>query len=388
MMQRSWQRDLAQEIHIQRSCTRGPTGSWCRHPAREILDKRSTYRALAQEVLQDPDADILTERSWTRDPHTEILHKRSYRILMQRSWQRDLAQEIHIQRSCTSGPTGSWCREPDREILDKRSSYRDLAQVVLEAPHTDIPTQTSCTRDPHTEILHKWSYYRILAQRSWKSDTRDPHTEILHKWSYRILMQRSWQRHLAQEILIQRSCTGGPRGSSYRHPDSNILHKRSSYSDLAQVVLLQDLGAEILKERYKRPAYRDLAQVALEAADAEVLTKTSCRSSTTGFWCTDLDTDLASTISNKKTPQHCLGSLAGIIFFAVYQEVLRSGPVSKRWRRLQVMQMMPLHESVGCQPTILRGLKKLHQKNRRISHALLFPELTYDQKKALGSSQH
>ena len=154
----------------------------------------------------------------------------------------------------------------------------------------------------------------ILAQRSWKSDTRDPHTEILHKWSYRILMQRSWQRHLAQEILIQRSCTGGPRGSSYRHPDSNILHKRSSYSDLAQVVLLQDLGAEILKERYKRPAYRDLAQVALEAADAEVLTKTSCRSSTTGFWCTDLDTDLASTISNKKTPQHCLGSLAGIIF--------------------------------------------------------------------------
>ena len=185
--------------------------------------------------------------------------------------------------------------------------------MVLEAPHTDIPTQTSCTRDPHTEILHKWSYYRILAQRSWKSDTRDPHTEILHKWSYRILMQRSWQRHLAQEILIQRSCTGGPRGSSYRHPDSNILHKRSSYSDLAQVVLLQDLGAEILKERYKRPAYRDLAQVALEAADAEVLTKTSCRSSTTGFWCTDLDTDLASTISNKKTPQHCLGSLAGII---------------------------------------------------------------------------
>ena len=70
---------------IQRSCTRGPTGSGCRHPDREILHKRCAYGDLAQEVLEDPDAEILTERSCTRDPHTEILHKRSYRILMQTS---------------------------------------------------------------------------------------------------------------------------------------------------------------------------------------------------------------------------------------------------------------------------------------------------------------
>ena len=70
---------------IQRSCTRGPTESWCRDPDKEILHKRSPYRDLAQEVLQDPDAEILTGRSCTKDPHTEILHKRAYRILMQRS---------------------------------------------------------------------------------------------------------------------------------------------------------------------------------------------------------------------------------------------------------------------------------------------------------------
>ena len=118
--QTSWQRDLALEIHIQRSCTRGHTGSRCRHDNREILHKRSADRDLAQKVLLDPNADIMIERSCTRDPHTEILHKWSYRILMQRSWQRDLAQEIHIQRSCTRGP--------HTEILHKRS-YRILMQT-------------------------------------------------------------------------------------------------------------------------------------------------------------------------------------------------------------------------------------------------------------------
>ena len=63
LMQTSRQRDLGQEIRRQRSCTRGPRGSWCRDPDREILHKRSIYRDLAQEVLQDPDADIMTERS-------------------------------------------------------------------------------------------------------------------------------------------------------------------------------------------------------------------------------------------------------------------------------------------------------------------------------------
>ena len=364
LMQTSWQRDLGQEILIQRSCASGPAGSWCRHHGRKILHKRSADRDLAQEVLQDPDADIMTERSWPRDPHTEILHNRFYRILMQTSWQRDLAQEIHIQRSwpsgpiqdpdadimteilhkrsadrdlaqevlqdpdadimterswtrdpqteiSTRGPTGSWCRHHDREILDKRSADRDLAQEVLQDPDADIMTERSCTRDFQTEISHKRSY-RIPMQTSWhRSCTRDLQTEILRKRSYRILMQTSWQRDLGQEIRRQILHKRSYRilGDLDKDPHAPILHN--------QVVLLlrswrRDPERAILD---KRPAYRDLAQVALEAADAETLTKTSCRSSTTGFWCTDPHTDLASTISNKKTPQHCLGSLAGIIFF-------------------------------------------------------------------------
>ena len=157
LIQTSWQRDLAQEIHIQRSCTSGHTRSWRRvltqryaqeirvqqrsctsspvgscwgdldtdilhkrssytdlpvllqDPGEEILDtllKRSSYRDLPQEVPQDPDAKFLTQRSCARDHHTEILHKRSYRTLMPRSWHRHLAQEFRIQSSCTSGPTG------------------------------------------------------------------------------------------------------------------------------------------------------------------------------------------------------------------------------------------------------------------------------------------
>ena len=280
LMHTSWQRDLGQEIRRHRSCTRGPTGSRCRHHDREILHKKSADRALAQEVLQDPDADIMTERSWTRDPHTEILHKWSDRILMQRSWQRHLAQEIRRQRSCTRGSTGSRCRHHDREILHKKSADRALAQEVLQDPDADIMTERSWTRDPHTEILHKWSY-RILMQRSWqrhlaqeirrqksctsglaqvviqdpdaeivaeRSCTRDPHTEILYKRSYRIMMQTSCQRDLGQEILIQRSCTRGPIGTWCRHHDREILDKRSSYRDLAQVVL-RDPAADILSEK-------------------------------------------------------------------------------------------------------------------------------------------
>ena len=73
--------------------------------------------------------------------------------------------------------------------------------------------------------------------------------------------------------------------------------------------------AEILKERsWTRDPHTEILHKWLEAADAEILTKTSCRSGTAGSGCRDPDTDLASTISNKKTPQHCLGSFAGIIF--------------------------------------------------------------------------
>ena len=381
LMQRSWQRDLAQEIHIQRSCTRGPTGSWCRHHDREILDKRSADRDLAQEVLQDPDADIMTERSWTKDPHTEILHKWSYRILMQRSWQRDFAQEIrrqksctsgfaqvviqdpdaeivaersctrdphteilhkrsyrilvqtscqrdlgqeiHIQRSCTRGPTGSWCRHPDREILHKRFTYRDLAQVVLE-----ILTEKSCTRDPHTEILHKRSY-RILMQTSWQRDlgqeiliqrscTRgptgswcwDPDREILHK---RSTLQRSctsgptgsWCRHHDREILDKRSarsCTRGPTGSWCRHHDRGILHKRSTYRDLAQVGLEAphtDIPTQTSCTRdphtvilHKWSYYRILAQRSWKSdLGQETRIQRSCTSGPRGCWCRNPDKD-------------------------------------------------------------------------------------------------
>ena len=117
--------------------------------------------------------------------------------------------------------------------MHKRATYRDLAQEVLQDPDADIMTERSWTRDPQTEILHKCSF-RILGDLD-----KDPHTPILHKCK---------NHAQAQEILIQSSCTSGPRGSSYRRPDSDILHKRSSYSDLAQV--------------------------ALEAADAEILTRT------------------------------------------------------------------------------------------------------------------
>ena len=152
----------------------------------------------------------------------------------------------------------------------QRAWKRDLAQ--------EIRIQRSCTSSPTEEILTRTSC------------TRDPHTPILHKCSYRSLLRRSWHRHLAQEIPIQWSCASGPTtGSWCRDPARETLDKR--------------------------PAYRDLAQVALEAADAEILKKTSCRSGTTGFWCRDPDTDLVSTISNKEnTTTLCLGSLAGIFF--------------------------------------------------------------------------
>ena len=213
-MQTAWQKKLAQEIRIHRSCTSGHTRPWC----------------------------ILTPTSCTRDPHTPILHKCSYRILLRRSWHKHLGQEIRIQRSFTSGPTGSWCKPPGR----------DFAQ--------EIRIQRSWTSG-HTRA-RSWCKGRYAQEaRIQRSCTSGPTGSCWGDLAH---------RHLAQEILIQWSCTSGPRGSWYRDPDTDILHKRSSYSDLAQV--------------------------ALEAADAEILTQT---------WHPLFPT--------KKTPKHGVGSLAGII---------------------------------------------------------------------------
>ena len=155
LMQRSWKRDLAQEILVQRTCTRVPTGSWCRDPEREILDKRPADRDPQGSYIQDPDAEILAQK---------------------------YAQEICTQRSCTSSFTGSCWGDPDTDILHKRSSYSDLAQVGLRDPAEEILTQTSCTLDSHSEISHKGSY-SILLRRSWQTScTRDPDTVTLHKW--------------------------------------------------------------------------------------------------------------------------------------------------------------------------------------------------------------
>ena len=168
LTQRSWHGHLAQEILIQ-------------DLAQEILIQRSRTRS--PTVLQDPDAEILTQRACTRGRPTEILHK----VL------QDPDVEIAKQGSCTRYPgteiSHKWphtqfaCRDPHTEFLRKRSWYRDLAQEVPQDPAAEMLTQRSST-----------------------SGSR----EILHKGSYRILMQRSPDRDLAQEIRIQRSCATAP----------------------------------------------------------------------------------------------------------------------------------------------------------------------------------
>ena len=223
------------------------TGSWCRDPDTDIL-QRSLYRDLAQVLLQDPAEKILTQTFLTRDPHIPISHKCSYRIRLRRSWHRHLAQENLIQRSCKSGPTGSWCKDLDTDIL-----------------------------------------------------RRDPHTEILHKCFHSILLRRSWHRHLAPEILIQWSCTSAPKGSCWGDPNTDTL-QRSSYRDLAQV-LLQDPAEKILTHTSctrnpHTPIYRilprsswqtfwqiDLAQeIRIQRSCTSGCRRSSCRDSDTEIW--------------------------------------------------------------------------------------------------------
>ena len=377
--------------------------------AEEILNtlrKRSSFTDLAQEVLQDPDAKILTQRSCARDPHTEILHKWSYKILIQRSWHRDtrkrsaywdlaqvvllrrswhrhLAQEILIQWSCTSGPRGSWYRHPDTDILRKRSSYSDLAQVVLlQDLGAEILKERSWTRDPllrkesywgdldtdilrkrfsihYTPILRK-CFYRILLRRS----ARDPHTEILHKRSYRILMQTSWQRDLAQEIHVQRSCTSGPTGSWCRHHDREILHKRSADRDLAQVVL-QDLGAEIRTERsctrdpqteiLRKWYYRILVQGSVTRASCTRDPHRVIAHGPTGSCCSDPDADILHRFSYRDLAQVLLQDPAEKILthlsctrssYRDFAQVLLQDPPKNPWH-IHLAQQILRHRSTG-----------------------------------------
>ena len=129
LVRRSWQRDLGQEIRVQRSCTK------------RILMQTSWQRDLAQEIRVQKSCASGHTRSWCRD--SEILTQR-------------YAQEIRIQRSCTSGPTGFCWGDLDTDILHKRSWYTDLAQVLLQDPAEETLTQTPCARGPVPEILHKW----------------------------------------------------------------------------------------------------------------------------------------------------------------------------------------------------------------------------------------
>ena len=255
LLRRSWHRHLAQEIVIHRSCTsastgfcwgdlqhlaqevriqisrtRGPTGSWRRHPDREILHKRSSYRDFAQEVLQDPDADIMTERSCTRDPQTEVLHKCSYRI------RGDLDTDILHKRSSYTDLAQVLLQDSAEEIfntLRKRSSYRHLAQEVLQDLDAKILTQRSCARGPHTEILHK-----IPMQRSWH---RDMHKRSADRDLAQVaLLRRSWQRHLTQKNLIHRSGTSASTGFCWgdlQHLAQEILIQRSCTSSLTEEIL-------------------------------------------------------------------------------------------------------------------------------------------------------
>ena len=141
-------------------------------------------------------------------------------------------------------------QDPDTEILHKCPDNRDLVQVLLQDPDTSGP------RDPHTHT-------EILKHRS------------LHKLSNRILIQ--WSNRIPiqwfKRILIQRSCTSGPRGS---------WHKRSKgpwYRDLVQV-LLQDPDTS----GPKVSSYRDPETQILYKLSHRILIQRSCTSAPIGSW--------------------------------------------------------------------------------------------------------
>ena len=212
-------------------------------------------------VQKDPDTEILHNYShkiltqpFQKDPDTEILYKWSYRILIQ-VVQKDLHTEILRQRSCTSVTTGSWYKWSKRiRILKQRSCTSaplDFDRVVQK-----ILLQKSCAP---TGSWHKRS--KILIQRSSASvlqdpDTsgpkgssyRDPETEISHKCYYRILIQVVQKDHNT-EILRHRTCM---IEVVLHNPDTQISHK---------------CAYRILMQWSKRSCHRDLVQVLLQGPD-------------------------------------------------------------------------------------------------------------------------
>ena len=205
---------------IQRSCTSANAGSW--------------YKWSKKVVQQDPPKNPASRYKWSK----RILIQRSHKVgrgWKGSAWYRDLAQVV-LQDHDTSGPEGSWYRDPHTEIFHKWF-YSFLIQVVQKS----CPTRSckgSCIR-------YKWSI-RILIQRLCTSDV----TGSWCKWSEGILIQiwilmhiylaevvlhdpgswyersrRSWYRDVAQ-VVLQHPDTSGRTGAWYR--------------DLAQVVLQDD----------------------------------------------------------------------------------------------------------------------------------------------------
>ena len=132
--------------------------------------------------------------------------------------------------------------------------------------------------------------YRILMQRSWRGRLAQ---EIL--MCYRILKQRSWHGHIAQGVLIQRSCAKGPTNSWQRS------WHRSCASGSREI--LRKWSHRFLTQRSSE---RDLAQ------------EIRIQSCTAACLCTCCFAVIYLASTTKKTPKHCLGSLAGIILFSCW----------------------------------------------------------------------
>ena len=155
---------------------------------------------------QKPPQTIPPKRSPSWPPRRNEIDSKNH-PWKQNFFQNDLAQESLIQRSCTK---------------------------ALEAPDTEIPTQTSCARDPQwsrtssrprgswyrepdteilaQEILIHWSCAEALGAPDTEAPTQTSCARVLH-WSCTSAPRGSCWGDLDADILIQWSCTSGPRGS-------------------------------------------------------------------------------------------------------------------------------------------------------------------------------